>query len=340
MSFKIANLVRRKKIGSPSVKNVLLFLADKANDHGSDIWIAATTIMNATEYGKTTVFTALNKLKSIGVIIPVGKKRCDNGYTVIYRIDLVALEQLPDIHPKKKKQKDTSDAKNMLDSSYTDGCSDLSVVFTTVRKANSAETASRSQTILKEINTNTSFSKTLHEPSERPVLSEGDLVTAREAYNETATRAGWRLIHSKRKDLNQRLSACILEAGGLEGWKTTLARAEASDFLCNRISGKTFQNNLTYLLNNFSKLQSGGFDNQPVPDTPAKFVRLPDEETTTMVAILKDVASDLGVAVWKLTSKKFAADFDPALERAIKLMKRMGISEAKARAFVSLEQMA
>ena len=40
MSNKISNLVQTKKIGSLTKKAILMYMADKASDDGSGIWVS------------------------------------------------------------------------------------------------------------------------------------------------------------------------------------------------------------------------------------------------------------------------------------------------------------
>lgn len=88
-------------------------------------------------------------------------------------------------------------------------------------------------------------------------------------YNETAERVGWskvqRLSPSRMTALKNRLAEC----GGIEGWQTAMAKAEASNFL----TGKTPRTNghanwrpgfdWFTTASNFTKLMEGSYDNSP-----------------------------------------------------------------------------
>lgn len=97
-------------------------------------------------------------------------------------------------------------------------------------------------------------------------------------FNETAERVEWskvqRLSPARRTALKNRLAEC----GGVEGWQTAMAKAEASNFL----TGKTPRTNghanwrpdfdWFTTASNFTKLMEGSYDNprniqrQPVPE--------------------------------------------------------------------------
>ncbi|MFB9149548.1 helix-turn-helix domain-containing protein [Roseovarius ramblicola] len=95
MSNVAAGLVQRRRTGGPSTKAVLTFMATCASDDGSGIWTSKTNMAADLEMSKRTVQRAVQDLCDAGLVSECGRKKCRNGYTVEYRIDLAAVEKLP-----------------------------------------------------------------------------------------------------------------------------------------------------------------------------------------------------------------------------------------------------
>ncbi|MCF6317304.1 MAG: hypothetical protein L3J30_13745 [Marinosulfonomonas sp.] len=94
MSWRIANECAERRFGSAARKQIIMFLADKASDDGSGIWCSKGTIQRHTELGESTVKRTINDFLREGILIETGQRRCQNGYTVIYRIVLARIYQL------------------------------------------------------------------------------------------------------------------------------------------------------------------------------------------------------------------------------------------------------
>ena len=94
MSWRIANECAERRFGSAARKQIIMFLADKASDDGSGIWCSKGTIQRHTELGESTVKRTINDFLREGVLVEAGQRRCQNGYTVIYRIVLAKVSQL------------------------------------------------------------------------------------------------------------------------------------------------------------------------------------------------------------------------------------------------------
>lgn len=97
MSWKVANLCAERKFGSPVRKQIIMFLADKASDDGSGIWCSKGTVQRHTELGESTVKRTITEFLREGVLVETGRRPCKNGYTVIYRIVLGAVNGLETI---------------------------------------------------------------------------------------------------------------------------------------------------------------------------------------------------------------------------------------------------
>ena len=95
MSRKVATLVYAKQAGSMARKAVLAYFADRANDDGTGIWAGKQRIADEIECSKQTVITTVKALAADGLIEETGRRPNSNGYTVEYRLNLDAIEALP-----------------------------------------------------------------------------------------------------------------------------------------------------------------------------------------------------------------------------------------------------
>ena len=95
MSKHLVSLVYRKKIGSMMRKAVLSYMADRANDDGSGVWCSKGTIANEIEASRQGVITTIKSLVDDGLLIEDGQRKCQNGFTVEYRINVKKLHALP-----------------------------------------------------------------------------------------------------------------------------------------------------------------------------------------------------------------------------------------------------
>jgi hypothetical protein len=102
------------------------------------------------------------------------------------------------------------------------------------------------------------------EPTEAEVFA-----MALTAFNEAAARVGWPQAKGLSKSRKGALRGRLKDAGGLDGWRDALARAEASDFLCSRSGGpRPFMAHIDFLLqaSSFQKLSEGLYDNRSAPN--------------------------------------------------------------------------
>ena len=95
MSNRIFGYVQRRKVGSASKKSVLLFFASFASDDGTGIWVSKARIADELEISRRTVQRVCEELCAAGLLSEVGQRKCKNGFTIEYSIDLHALKRLP-----------------------------------------------------------------------------------------------------------------------------------------------------------------------------------------------------------------------------------------------------
>ena len=96
MSNIVSGLVQRKKVGSPTRKAVLMYMAGCASDDGTGVWSSKTNIAADLEMGKRTVQNCVDDLVEMDLISVVGNRQCRNGFTVEYKLNLVAISALDD----------------------------------------------------------------------------------------------------------------------------------------------------------------------------------------------------------------------------------------------------
>lgn len=94
MSNVVSGIVQRHKVGSPTRKAVLMFMAGCASDDGSGVWTSKANMAADLEMGKRTVQVCVDDLVRDGLISETGKRTCRNGYTVEYKLNLPAIQAL------------------------------------------------------------------------------------------------------------------------------------------------------------------------------------------------------------------------------------------------------
>lgn len=95
MSHIATGIVQRRKAGGTSNKAVLMFMAACASDDGTGIWTSKGNMAADLEMSKRTVQRATDALLTAGLISEIGQRKCRNGFTVEYRINLEVIEKLP-----------------------------------------------------------------------------------------------------------------------------------------------------------------------------------------------------------------------------------------------------
>ena len=103
MSIHVASLVKRRVIGSPTRKAVLMHMADYASDDGSGVWTSKSKMAEELEMGRRTVQECIDSLIEAGLIETVGKRAIRNGYTEEYRLVLDRIKALPEVGTVKPK---------------------------------------------------------------------------------------------------------------------------------------------------------------------------------------------------------------------------------------------
>ena len=75
MSNLVSNLVQTKKVGSNTQKSILMYMADKASDDGSGIWVSKKNMAADLEMAIRTMQTNIRDMVSAGIISEAGQKK-------------------------------------------------------------------------------------------------------------------------------------------------------------------------------------------------------------------------------------------------------------------------
>lgn len=95
MSYHVEALCDRRKFGSATRKQIIMYLANKASDDGTGIWCSKHTIARHTELSLATVKRIIREFLAEGMLVATGMRETSiHGQTVIYRIVLERVNQL------------------------------------------------------------------------------------------------------------------------------------------------------------------------------------------------------------------------------------------------------
>lgn len=83
MSINAMVACRRVQTGSPTLKAVLMAMADVANDDGENIYVSTSTVATHTEFSRRSVINAIDRLVELGAILVVEVRY---GTTTLYKI--------------------------------------------------------------------------------------------------------------------------------------------------------------------------------------------------------------------------------------------------------------
>ena len=99
MSNLVSNVIQTKLIGSPTKKAILMYMADKASDDGSGIWVSKGNMAADLEMSSRAVRQHIKEMLAMGVLKVTGQKECRHGYTIDYQINLEIVSKLPSTRP-------------------------------------------------------------------------------------------------------------------------------------------------------------------------------------------------------------------------------------------------
>jgi len=91
MSNLVSNFIQTKKVGSSTKKAILMYMADKASDDGSGVWVSKKNMCADLELSVRALQINIKLLLMYEFLIESGRKKCKNGYTIDYTINLEAF---------------------------------------------------------------------------------------------------------------------------------------------------------------------------------------------------------------------------------------------------------
>ena len=94
MSNLVSNLIQTKKVGSLTKKAILMYMADKASDDGSGIWVSKSNMAADLEMTDRAVRIHIKDMIAMGIVSESGQRQCKSGYTIDYRINLNIIKAL------------------------------------------------------------------------------------------------------------------------------------------------------------------------------------------------------------------------------------------------------
>ena len=94
MSWRIANECAERRLAVPARKQIIMFLPTKRAMTARASGVRRARSSATRSLGESTVKRTINDFLREGILIETGQRRCQNGYTVIYRIVLAKIAQL------------------------------------------------------------------------------------------------------------------------------------------------------------------------------------------------------------------------------------------------------
>lgn len=212
MSNHVSSQVYKRKLGSATRKAVMVLLADKASDDGGGIWASKQRMADELDMSKQTVINTIKAFISEGLLEEVGRRKCPNGFTILYAINLDAIAELP-FNKSHDDQSTSLTGQRALPVNVDD---------LTGQRALPDQSTSLTQT-------------PLNHPEPSNTCSSGDepAFTCKhvaEHWNANAARWGKSTIRKFDDDRRKLVRARIAEHG-LEGFQEMFANLGASDFL-------------------------------------------------------------------------------------------------------------
>lgn len=95
MSNRLVSEVYDRQVGNLTRTAILALLADKADSQGGGIWASKQFLADALGASKQTVIRNIQSLVADGLLSEVGHRRCNNGFTIEYAIDVGVLMSFP-----------------------------------------------------------------------------------------------------------------------------------------------------------------------------------------------------------------------------------------------------
>jgi pyocin large subunit-like protein len=240
MSFVVAGVVQRRKVGSPTRKAILMYMAGCASDDGSGVWTSKSNMAKDLEVGRRTVQRAVDELQEAGLISEVGQRKCKSGYTVEYRVNIEAVERLESTRDPAMSTRVTA-AHVDVNPCQGDTGTRVTVAHVPVsqRHMNSPKNHPKNHPE-KELPSGSSkkASPEGSAPAQDDLFGSGavpepidDVMRAFQLWNEQASKSKWTPVEHYSRSRRANVKRRLKELGGIEGWKIALEKAAESEFI-------------------------------------------------------------------------------------------------------------
>lgn len=242
---------------------VMMVMAELADETGL-CWPSLNHVAERARMSQRNAIRAIARLRDEGEVSVVEKGR-GRGNRNVYRIEV----GLPDWTPKPSIKSDNTspneDAENLTNRTVKSDKSDRENLTNTTSLYREPP-LEPSGTPSEEDMPSACLSKRVSTPSTRPTEGrkpgdEDDLQAALSAYHAAADRVGWPRVVKLTAERRSRLRQRLADAGGLEGWRAAVTRAENSP-LCVGANERGWRADFDFLLQrqSFIRLIEGRYD--------------------------------------------------------------------------------
>lgn len=258
---------------------VLLALADFANDDGTRIFPHVETLAKKARLSVRATQLALETLRNDGVLTVVGNTGGGRGKAVEYQMDVERVQKVrPDGKGEVRDGKGCNEQQERVQpatervqsaTSHIDNHQEPSVPVKDTPAASPPGPQAEVVSLFPDLENTPVKAKA------KKQLDPGELEAAFALYDQAAEQAGWSAISMRSDTRKVALANRLKELGGIEGWRTAISKALASDFCCGKCPPtpprtKAFKADFDFLTQQSSliKLMEGKYDNAKPGEGP------------------------------------------------------------------------
>lgn len=212
MSRLVASLVYSRKTGSMLRKAVLAYMAERANDDGSLIWASKQRIADEVECSKQAVIKTVKAFVAEGILIEAGKRKTQGGYTVVYNVDLEAVEALP------KREKQSTEITTNQSTKITGPDIDRSIEITPTSQPGLPKPSSNRPSSEAKASSDNSRAKAVEKPDGVSDMTWNDFLSHRKAMKAPVSQTAIKGIAREAERAEWSLEDALVEIVS-RGWK-------------------------------------------------------------------------------------------------------------------------
>lgn len=257
MSNHLTSEAYKRQVGSMARKAVLVLMADKASDDGSGIWASKQRMADEIGTSKQTVIATIKSLIVDGIIAERGQRRCANGYTVEYAINVRALKALPFVKWHEDDQSSELTGQVASPVKHDDPTSQAALPDQSSELTGPVKLLDPN---LPEPPLTPQEPEEVISPAGEPTLTVSEIV---DGWNDLATRCGLAKV-AKLTDARKRKAAAQAKRYSVADWLTAFSGIERSAFL-RGTNDRGWRADFDFILSDssFVKILEGKYDPQP-----------------------------------------------------------------------------